>query len=90
MRRTTKTQDGIEIPPEGTPPEPKKIRRRRLKTLADLSRYLGALINDTRCGDIPPALAARLGYLVNIQKSIITESDLEARITALENELRNK
>ena len=90
MHRTTKTQDSIELPEGATPPEEKKPRRRRLRTLADLSRFMGSLINDCRCGDIEPALAARLGYLINIQKSILSEGELEARIQALETELKNR
>jgi len=90
MVRTTQTQDSIELPEGATPPEEKKPRRRRLRTLADLSRFMGSLINDCRCGDIEPALAARLGYLINIQKSILSEGELEARIQALETELKNR
>jgi len=90
MHRTTKTQDSIELPEGATPPEEKKPRRRRLRTLADLSRFMGSLINDCRCGDIEPPLAARLGYLINIQKSILSEGELEARIQALETELKNR
>jgi len=90
MVRTKQTQDSIELPEGVTPPEEKKPRRRRLRTLADLSRFMGSLINDCRCGDIEPALAARLGYLINIQKSILSEGELEARIQALETELKNR
>jgi len=89
MVRTKQTQDSIELP-EGVSPPESKIRRRRLRTLADLSRFMGSLINDCRCGDIEPALAARLGYLINIQKSILSEGELEARIQALETELKNR
>ena len=87
MIRTTQIHAPIEKAQEATSPAP-IIRRRRLRTLADLSRFMSGLINDTRCGDIDPALASKLGYLTNILKSIISEGDLEARLTALENELK--
>lgn len=68
----------------------KKPRKKRLKTLADVRRYLAALVNDTRNGLIDPSLAGRLGYLLNILKGVISDSDLEARIEALEKEVNRK
>lgn len=89
MRRTKQTHTPIEKAQEATPLQP-KIRRRRLKTLADLSRFMSSLINDTRQGKIDPGLASKLGYLINILKSVISESDLEARILAMEKEIQNR
>jgi hypothetical protein len=51
---------------------------------------MSSLINDTRQGVIDPALASKLGYLTNILKSVISESDLEARILAMEKEIQNR
>jgi len=62
----------------------KKKPRRRLKTLADVRRYLANLINETRAGNIDLIMAGKLGFLLNILRSTITESDLESRIKALE------
>lgn len=66
----------------------KKPKKRRLKSLNDVRRYLAALINDTRNEEIEAGLAGRLAYMLNILKSVITDSDLEQRISTLEKELK--
>jgi len=64
---------------------------RRLKSLIDLRRYLADLINRVEAGGIDAAIAGRLGYLVNIQKGIIEGSELEHRVSELEEALlKNK
>ncbi len=87
MVRTKQSQAISEEAVGDTPPAP-KIRRRKLKTLADLSRFMSSLINDTRCGDVDPALASKLAYMTNILKSIISEADIETRLAALEKEMQ--
>lgn len=67
-----------------------KIRRKRLRTLADLQRFMTGLINDCRQGSIDSSLASKLGYLINIQKSIINDGFLEQRVAALENEMMER
>ena len=62
----------------------KEKPRKRLKTLSDVRRYLSALVNDVRNGEVDPSLGGRLGYLLNILRAVISESDLEARVKALE------
>ncbi len=64
--------------------EKEKPRKHRLKTLSDVRRYLAALINDVRNEEIEPSIATKIGYLLNILRSVISEGDLEARIKALE------
>lgn len=61
-----------------------KKPRKRLKTLSDVRRYLAGLINDVRNNEIDGALAGRLGYLLNILRGTIADSELESRISALE------
>jgi hypothetical protein len=68
--------------------EKKKPRKKRLKSLADLRRYLSNLINETRGGLVDPQLAGRLAYMLNILKNVISDSDLEQRIDALEKEVK--
>ncbi len=63
---------------------------RRLKSMADLRRYLADLINRVESGELDAAIAGRLGYLVNIQKGIIEGSDLERRIGELEKAVNPK
>ena len=68
----------------------KEKPRKRLKTLSDVRRYLSALVNDVRNGEVDPSLGGRLGYLLNILRAVISESDLEARIAKLEKEVTKK
>lgn len=59
--------------------------------MIDLRRYLADLINRVEAGGIDAAIAGRLGYLVNIQKGIIEGSELEHRVSELEEALlKNK
>ena len=63
-------------------------QRKRLKTISDLRRYTANLVNETRSGLVEPSLAGRLGFLLNILKGIISDSDLEQRIKKLEEEVK--
>lgn len=67
-----------------------KIIKRRLTTMSDLRRYLGALINELRAGQIDPSLAGKIGFLLNILKGVISDSELERRIEQLEKEVQNE
>ena len=58
--------------------------RKRLKSLVDVRRYLAALVNDTRHEIVTLPMAGKLGFLLNILRATISESDLENRIKALE------
>ena len=69
--------------------QPRK-QRKRLKTISDLRRYLANLVNETRSGMIEPSLAGRLGFLLNVLRGIISDSDLETRVTKLEKEVKAK
>ena len=66
------------------------MAKRRLKSLEDVRRYLANLINEARAGNVEITLASRLGYLLNILKSTITDSDLEDRVKKLEEEVNKK
>ena len=60
---------------------------RRLKTAADLRRYLASLINRVESGEIETDKAGKLGYLSNILLRVIEGSDFEARVEKLEADL---
>ncbi|MFZ2447505.1 MAG: hypothetical protein WAW37_14210 [Syntrophobacteraceae bacterium] len=63
---------------------------KRLKTIADVRRYLANLINrlEERNGeDLDPKLAGRLAYIANILVGAIKDSDIENRISAIESRL---
>jgi hypothetical protein len=64
------------------------MARRRLKTMSDLRRYLALLINKVEDGEVSPALAAKVGYLVNILRATIQEEDIEMRVAALERRVK--
>lgn len=65
-------------------------QRKRLKSISDLRRYMANLVNETRSGLVEPSLAGKLGFLLNILKGIISDSDLEERIKKLEGEVVKK
>jgi len=66
----------------------RKAPRKRLKTLGDVRVYLARLINETRAGEVEPGLAGKLGFLLNILRGVISDSELEARVSKLEAEAR--
>lgn len=63
---------------------PRLPPRRRLKTAQDLRLFLGDLMNKVNRGEMDPSLARTLGYLGQVLAGIITTSDLEKRLEALE------
>ena len=66
------------------------MAKKRLKSLEDVRRYLANLINEARAGNVEITLASRLGYLLNILKSTIADSDLEDRVKRLEEEVNKR
>ena len=66
----------------------KKPIKRRLKTLGDARRFLADITNQLNRDDIDPNKAAKLGYLLQILAKIIMGDDLERRVLALEEALR--
>ncbi|MBU1002097.1 MAG: hypothetical protein KKE73_06205 [Proteobacteria bacterium] len=69
-----------------TPPVLGKVR---VRTAADLRRFLARIINELRTGTITAGDARAYGYLAQVMSGILTASDLEARIEALETEVKN-
>jgi hypothetical protein len=66
------------------------MARKRLKTMDDVRVFLSYLINETMAGSIDQNMAGKLGYLSNILRAVIADSDLEARIEQLEKEAAKK
>lgn len=69
---------------------PRLPPRRRLKTAQDLRLFLGDLMNKVNRGEVDPALARTLGYLGQVLAGIISTSDLEKRLEALEAQAKEK
>ena len=67
-----------------------KLSRKRLQTLQDVRRYLASLINRLESGDIEESTASKLAYISNILISCIKDSDIEARLKALEDHIKNE
>ena len=57
---------------------------KRLKTAFDCRRYLANLVNRTDSGEVDPAVAGRIGFLINILLKSIAASSLEDRVKKLE------
>ena len=57
---------------------------KRFNTVHDLRRYLASLINRLDVGAIDQATASKLAYICQILHKVMLDSDLEARLIALE------
>lgn len=66
------------------------MARKRLKTMDNVRVFLSYLINETLNGKVDQNLAGKLGYLANILRAVIADSDLEKRIEELEKEAAKK
>ena len=66
------------------PPPPKQYARAKLATATDVSRELAKLYREARSGRIDVSDASRLANMLSILARILTDSELEARIEALE------
>lgn len=66
------------------PPPPTKYARAKLATPTDVSRELAKLYREARGGRIKVEDASRLANILAILSRILTDSELEARIEALE------
>ena len=62
-------------------------RRIRLKTLDDVRRLLAATLNEYKGGVIDETNARTTGYLCKLLSELIRDSELEARLTVLEEQL---
>lgn len=59
-------------------------KKRRLKTIEDVRRYLATVLLRTEAGEIDAQIAGRLAYISNILLKAIHDGDLEKRIADLE------
>ena len=59
-------------------------RKRRLKSGADVRRYLAHLIHSTESGEIDHRIAGKLGYLSNLLLKAIEVGEIEERLLRLE------
>jgi predicted DNA-binding protein (UPF0278 family) len=58
--------------------------RIRLANLSDVAKEIRKLYREARAGTLATAEATKLAYLLNMLAGILTASDLEERLAALE------
>lgn len=66
------------------------MRKRRLKTLQDLRRWLADAANRLERGEIEAAHARCITYMASVMSGIISSGDIEARLEKLEQEIEVK
>ena len=64
------------------------MSRKTLRTLGDVRRYLAGLLNRYEAGEIDEVHLKAAAYVSNILTSTIKDSDIEARIESLEEQLK--
>jgi hypothetical protein len=62
------------------------MARIRLQTLSDVAKEIKKLYRESRAGTLALSDATKLAYLLNMLAGILTASDLETRLAALEGE----
>lgn len=80
---TSKNNKGLAIKDGGGPQKTQK----RFKSLLDVRRFLGRVLNDLDADKIQESKARTLGYLCSIMRDVIRDSDLETRVKKLESEV---
>lgn len=63
---------------------------RRFNNVQDLRRYLANLVNRLDQGQIDQATASKLAYICSILHRVLLDSDIEARIVALESKIQDQ
>jgi len=64
--------------------------KRRLKTSLDVRRYLANLINRVEMDGLEIQKAGRLAYISQILLKALENGDLESRLEALEEKIKNR
>lgn len=83
MRESPEPTDLIPLPPQALV-APATHRRADLATLTDVRRELGRVYRDMRKGTVATQDGTRYTYVLKAIADLISQSDLEARIEALE------
>ena len=74
----------VGIAAEPPPPPAQPMARIRLSTLGDVAKEVRKLYREARAGTLSTAEATKLAYLLNMLASILTASDIEERLSQLE------
>lgn len=71
-------------PKADSPRRSYRSHRAKLNTVGDVSHELGRLYREARAGKLDVSECSKLANVLSIAARIISDSELEARITALE------
>jgi hypothetical protein len=83
-KKTDSTTGKGLLPKKTSPPLGGRKQQVRLKTLADLRRFLARIANDVDANIIEEGKARTMAYIISIMHAVIKDSDLEERILKLE------
>ena len=75
----------IAVPDSAPLPPAKNYARARLQTASDIARELGKLYRLAKSGEMDASLATKLTYILQTMAKIQVDSELEQRLSALEN-----
>lgn len=68
-------------------PEPLPESELTIRSMSDVLELIETTINDVRAGRVDTKTANTVGYLANVAVKVIQQTDLEARLEALESVL---
>lgn len=66
------------------------MKKRRLKTLGDVRRYLADALNRFEREEIDESRVKTIAYAVNVLAGIVKDADLEQRVTEIESRLNER
>lgn len=66
------------------------MARKRFGTLTDIRRYLGQVLNQLDSGELTEVQAKARAYICGILSGVIKDSDIEARLSALETAIKER
>lgn len=82
--RQALTFDGPTGQPIPAPPVKKRAKHIKLDSVRDVRNELARVYRAARSGDIPPEVASRFTFMLGTLGKLIVDSELEQRITELE------
>lgn len=82
--RAPLTIDGATGAPTPAPLPKKRPKHIKLETVRDVRDELARVYRSAKAGDIPPEVASRFTFMLGTLGKLIVDSELEARLTALE------
>jgi hypothetical protein len=70
--------------------KPKRKRSIRLRSISDINRLLGRLVNQLLREEVSESVAGKAGYLLSIMLKSFELSDIESRLEALEKQMNRE